>query len=218
MSGKTISRPAEAGIARGRINRDLSGTTGGFRQFLNWLDDGIDSNGEKYLEMRRRLVSYFDRKNCVSPDELADETLNRVAQRLEELGSITGTAPAQYCYVTARFVFLEYLRNPTRAGASLEEMSPAQADSALSTSTQSDNEAENKEHLSTCLDECLGKLASADRELILEYYRGEQRTKIENRRSLATGLRLTVNALTIRASRIRNKLELCVRECSVTRA
>jgi len=28
---------------------------------LEWLDDGIDSQGEKYLEMRRRLVAYFDR-------------------------------------------------------------------------------------------------------------------------------------------------------------
>jgi DNA-directed RNA polymerase specialized sigma24 family protein len=174
----------------------------------------VDSNGEKYVEMRRRLVAYFDRKNCVAPDELADEALNRVAHRLEELGSITGTAPAQYCYVTAKFVFLEYLRSHARAGSSLEEMTPAEADAALSTSASQDDDAESKEHLSDCLEQCLGKLASPDRDLILEYYRGEQRTKIENRRSLATALRLSVNALTIRASRIRNKLEHCVRECS----
>jgi DNA-directed RNA polymerase specialized sigma24 family protein len=164
--------------------------------------------------MRRRLVAYFDRKNCISPDELADETLNRVAQRLEELGSITGTAPAQYCYITAKFVFLEYLRNPRRGGASLEEMSPAEADSVLGAAPKPDSEASNKEQLSVCLDECLGKLGSADRELILAYYYGEQRTKIENRRRLAESLRLTLNALTIRASRIRNKLEGCLRECS----
>jgi DNA-directed RNA polymerase specialized sigma24 family protein len=174
----------------------------------------VDSNGEKYLEMRRRLVAYFDRKNCLAPDELADEALNRVTQRLEELGSITGTAPAQYCYVTAKFVFLEYLRSHTRGSSSLEEMTPAEADAVLSTSAAQNDEAESKEHRSDCLERCLGKLASPDRDLILEYYRGEQRTKIENRRSLATALRLSVNALTIRASRIRNKLELCVRECS----
>jgi len=204
----------EGRIAKGRTDRDSSGTALGFRQFLSWLDAGVDSNGEKYLEMRRRLVAYFDRKNCVSPDELADETLNRVAQRLEEVGSITGTTPAQYCYVTAKFVFLEYLRSHARGGASLEEMSPDKADSALSRSGRQDNDAENKEHLSDCLERCLEKLVSPDRQLILEYYRGEQRTKIENRRSLATALRLSVNALTIRASRIRNKLELCVKDCS----
>jgi DNA-directed RNA polymerase specialized sigma24 family protein len=168
--------------------------------------------------MRRRLVAYFDRKQCPSPDELADETLNRVAQRLAELGSITGTAPAQYCYTTAKFVFLEYLRSHARAGASLQEMSPAEADAALSMSAQQDDEAQSKERLSDCLEKCLGGLAGSDRDLILEYYRGEQRTKIENRRGLATALRLSVNALTIRASRIRNKLELCVKECSTARA
>jgi len=56
---------------------------------LKWLDGGADSGGERYLEIRRRLVSYFDRRNCTSPDELADETLNRVARRLEEKGAIT---------------------------------------------------------------------------------------------------------------------------------
>jgi len=63
-----------------------------FQQFLDCLDEGADSGGEKYLEMRRRLVSYFDRRNCASPDELADETLNRVARKLEELGRITDSA------------------------------------------------------------------------------------------------------------------------------
>jgi hypothetical protein len=65
-----------------------------------------------------------------------------------------------------------------------------------------------------CLEECLAKLATPDRDLILGYYCGEQRTKIENRRGLAATLRLSVNALSIRACRIRNKLELCVRQCS----
>jgi DNA-directed RNA polymerase specialized sigma24 family protein len=166
--------------------------------------------------MRRRLVAYFDRKNCVAPDELADETMNRVAHKLEELGSITGAAPAQYCYITARFVFLEYLRNPARGSASLDEMSPPEADAVLRTAQS--EETAMKENLSSCLEQCLSKLAAQDRQLILEYYRGEQRTKIENRRTLAAALQLSVNALTIRASRIRNKLELCVRECSTAGA
>jgi DNA-directed RNA polymerase specialized sigma24 family protein len=201
-------------MANVRLNRESSTTAAGFRQFLSWLDEGTDSNGEKYLEMRRRLVAYFDRKNCVGPDELADETLNRVARRLEEEGSITGTAPAQYCYITAKFVFLEYLRSDRRSDSSLAEMSPAEVDSVLGTASPADDEARSKEHLSNCLEGCLAKLGPPDRDLILEYYRGEQRTKIESRRGLAANLRLSVNALSIRACRIRNKLELCVRECS----
>jgi hypothetical protein len=45
-----------------------------FRHFLEWLDEGADSDGQKYLEIRRRLVSYFDRKNYPCSDEVADKT------------------------------------------------------------------------------------------------------------------------------------------------
>jgi hypothetical protein len=84
-----------------------------FDALLNWLDQGINSSGKTYLEMQRRLVFYFDRKNCSTPDELADETLNRVARRLEEEGTIESETPAKYCYIVARFVFMEYLRDFT---------------------------------------------------------------------------------------------------------
>ena len=85
-----------------------------FHKLLRWLDDGKDSEGRTYIEMRRRLFSYFDRKGCRSPDDLADETLDRVARRLQEEGVIESPTPARYCYIVARFVFLEYSRKPHR--------------------------------------------------------------------------------------------------------
>src|SRR5215467_6390514 len=92
------------------LQRDWSLSQDAFTKLLNWLDEGNDSKGERYLEIRRRLVQYFARKNCLSPDELADETLNRVARRLTEEGAIESDTPAHYCYIVARFVFLEQLR------------------------------------------------------------------------------------------------------------
>ena len=65
-----------------------------FARLLEWLDDGSSTEGQSYLEMRGRLVTYFDRKNCLSPDDLADETLNRVARRLKEEGKIDSETPA----------------------------------------------------------------------------------------------------------------------------
>ena len=59
-----------------------------FTRLLVWLDDGIESHGEQYIEMRRRLVSYFDRRSRPSADELADEALNRIARTLDEVGII----------------------------------------------------------------------------------------------------------------------------------
>ncbi|HEX9163979.1 MAG TPA: hypothetical protein VF980_19890 [Thermoanaerobaculia bacterium] len=151
--------------------------------------------------MRRRLELYFERRNCLAPDELADETLNRVARRLEEEGSIAADCPAQFCYVIAKFVFQESLRRTN----TLVELPP---DAPLATAPQ----VETNEHVLACLDDCLQSLAAADRELIVEYYRGEQRAKIEQRRALAARLGVSTNALTIRACRLREKLERSLKE------
>jgi hypothetical protein len=35
-------------------------TQGAFRRLLGWLDEESDSGGRSYLEMRRRLVLYFE--------------------------------------------------------------------------------------------------------------------------------------------------------------
>jgi hypothetical protein len=82
-------------------------TTPGFSRLLEWLDDGFDSHGETYLEMRRRLVCYFDRRNRPTAEDLADETLDRIAETLQKDGAIAITPPAKYCYTVARFVLLE---------------------------------------------------------------------------------------------------------------
>jgi RNA polymerase sigma factor (sigma-70 family) len=189
--------------------KDWKPTHNAFLRLLKWLDAGSDSGGERYVEIRRRLARYFDRRNCISPDDLADETLNRVARRLEETNAIVDDTPERYCYIVAKFVFLEYARRTEQRQASLD------ADTAqLSTvAVRSDAETRDHERLHDCLERCLKKLPAADRELILEYYRGEQREKIETRKELGARLGLTANALTIRACRIRNKLELCVKSC-----
>jgi DNA-directed RNA polymerase specialized sigma24 family protein len=154
--------------------------------------------------MRRRLVLYFRRKLCVNADDLADETLNRVARRLEEQGSITDATPARYCYIVAKFVFLEHVRQVGQMRAGVAESArtpdpePASAD---------------QERRLDCLDRCLGQLGATDQELILDYYRGDERARIEGRRELAARLGLSANAVSIRACRIREKLVGCVRGC-----
>lgn len=184
-----------------------------FRQLLNWLDGGADSGGERYLEMRRRLAAYFDRRNCLVPYDLADETLNRVARRLEEQGCISDATPAHYCYITAKFVLLEHLREPDRSHASLDALSPEGRRLSRAASQGPDPAVEKGERLLDSLEQCLKELEADDRELILHYYQGEQREKIERRRELAARRGLTMNALSIRACRIRNKLEACLRSC-----
>jgi len=195
------------------VKKDWVPTQDAFQRLLQWLDEGTDSGGERYLEIRRRLVLYFDRKNCFSADDLADETLNRVARKLEELGSIKELTPAHYCYVAARFVFLEYLRSSQHTQTSFDEPAHSALQTFLAGSPARDSQGESVERLHGCLEQCLKQLLAKDRELILEYYQGEQRAKIERRFHLAGRLGLSMNALSIRACRIRDKLEVCVRKC-----
>lgn len=202
------------GIQRARSKRNWSLSKPSFHGLLDWLDAGEASNGERYVEMRRRLVSYFGRKGRRNPDDLADETLNRIARRLEEEGGITDTPPARYCYIVAKFVFLEDLRLP--AAVPLPHTDSGPVPSAATARPQEsfieEGQQEDERRMS-CLDECVFALPPDDRTLVLEYYQGAQRSKIENRHNLSTLLGCTANALAIRACRIRSRLATCVNRC-----
>jgi DNA-directed RNA polymerase specialized sigma24 family protein len=73
--------------------------------------------------------------------------------------------------------------------------------------------SEERELEFECLDKCLEKLTARNRDLILEYYRDEETGKIEHRKALASRLGIGLNALRIRAHRIRGNVETCVFEC-----
>ena len=187
-------------------------TEGSFAAFLEWLDQGFDTKGAAYLEIRGRLVTYFDRKGCLSADDLADETLNRVQRRLEEEGAIHADSPAKFCYAVAKYVFFEHLRSG-RAKEVSDELINRDAIKNDAASFKAEDEIRDHERALRCLEKCIAQLDAERRELVVEYYHGEQRAKIENRRRLAARFGLTLNALSIRTYRIRERLEICVRRC-----
>jgi DNA-directed RNA polymerase specialized sigma24 family protein len=200
MTDETVERRREWTLTKDSLQR-----------LLTWLDGGADSDGYSYVEMRRRLRDYFVRKGCRPADDLADETLTRVARRLEEEGITLAETPARYCYIVARFVFLEHLREDKSHGT----ISPLPADVALGPDAEG---ATPREALFDCLDKCLQQLDPLNRRIITRYYIGSERVKIDNRRDLAESLDLSPNALAIRASRIRKRLEACVKQCNAGRA
>jgi len=184
-----------------------------FTRLLEWLDAGVESSGETYLEMRRRLVAYFERRDRPFADELADETLNRIARTLETSVTIKITPPARYCYVVAKFVLLEDFRrerSQNRLATAAALVAPADPGSRRPNSD--DTQATQEERLA-CLDTCLAELKPEQRDLVLEYYRDAKRQRIDRRRELAQRLGISTNALGIRASRIRDTLEACVEAC-----
>src|ERR1700755_277675 len=141
-----------------------------FDELLGWLHTDRDQAGRKYEDIRRRLIRIFIHRGCVTAEDLADETITRVARKVLEVRANynRGDDPALYFYGVARNVYREYLkRSPD----------PPAPPPPPPTDEDDDMTAEYD-----CLDKCLTRLTRKNRELILEYYQSEEETKIETRK------------------------------------
>lgn len=195
------------------VPEEQAPTTSAFNRLLQWLDNGIDSRGEKYLEMRRRLVSYFDRRNRPTAEDLADETLDRITSTLEKDGAIATRPPAKYCYTVARLVLLEDFRREHKQRRLDETSWSRDVPTTLARSLEPAETIGIQEQRLECLERGLQKLRPDQRALVIEYYRDARRQRIERRRDIAKRLGITTNALSIRVSRIRDALEASVESC-----
>ncbi|MGA9997423.1 MAG: sigma-70 family RNA polymerase sigma factor [Pyrinomonadaceae bacterium] len=177
-----------------------------FDGLLSWLAPDREQAGVKYEEIRLLLVKGFRKHGCTVPEELADETINRVARKLPEIASTYVGDPVRYFYGVAHLVHMEYLRKP--------KVGPLPPADLPSIETQSPLEIlEDTEHEYTCLRLCMERLSARDRELIMQYYRGERQIKISLRKELAERLGIKLENLRLRAQRIRATLKECVINC-----
>jgi RNA polymerase sigma factor (sigma-70 family) len=180
-------------------------TEDAFERLLNWLDADRDRAGEKYEDIRHSLIKTLVWRGCHKAEELADETINRVTQKLPEIIETYSGNPALYFYGVARKVLLEY--NRARATQAL----PLEPEKLRVSNVSS--EAELRELESGCLEKCLGELGARGRELILRYYKVEGLAKINYRRELAERMGITTNTLRVRAHRLRSALHHCISDC-----
>jgi len=193
------------------LKKDWVLTQDAFNTLLACLDPDHDHAGRKYENIRRGLITFFECRGSSYPEDHADETINRVARRLTEGKQIYVENAASYFYGVARNVLKEHWEAPAQAPSALESLPPSKNPSEdPSHLDERQLERERREQQLESLEHCLEGLASHDRSLISEYYRGETSAKIQNRKSLAERLGVPLNALRIRALRIRERLENCV--------
>lgn len=164
------------------------------------LDEDRERAAEHYEVLRRKLVNFFRWHGGAHPEELSDETLNVAARKLSE-GEQIRSIPI-YCLGIARNLLMDQVRGRRREAAALAESS-----SSGPPATEPD-----RERLLESLEQCLQDLPEESRRLLLIYYGGEKRAKIESRRMLAEQLGIPLNALRIRASRLRTRLAGAVGE------
>ena len=165
---------------------------------LDWLDPDREKAGIRYEQIRKRLIKIFVCRASNNPEELADKTINRVARKLPEIRATYVGDPAHYFAGVAANIMREAIRKDRIPAIGMPDPPPA---------------TEDREKDYSCLEKCMEKLDTEDRSLVLDYYRLEGQAKIDHRRQLAEQLGIGLNALRIRACRIRSDLQACMQKC-----
>jgi DNA-directed RNA polymerase specialized sigma24 family protein len=168
-----------------------------FSSFLAWLSPDGDRAGEEYELLRYKLCAYFGNRRCSVPDELADETINRVI--LKRCEAVIDNKSA-YLYGVARNVYREFLR---------KQPAYLDIDKVVLPSTQPDEPSFSRE----CLDKCLDELPPQKKELVLQYFSRTKTAKINLRRQISETMEKSQTALRMQVMRIKAGLKRCVQDC-----
>jgi len=185
------------------VRQKWSLTPHAFNGLLTSLAGDRDIAADRYLEIRRNLVRLFEWRGCATPEEYADEAINRCARKIDEGEEIRDVAT--YCIGIARMLLREMNRERARQPRSLDEAPEAHT---LPSEPGSDSERGLQ-----CLRRCLAELSSENRDLILSYYEGSKGEKIRNRKRLIERFGIPASTLRMRALRLRERLQLCAESC-----
>ena len=182
-------------------------TQAAFDGLLACLDSNRDIAAHRYLRMRRDLVRLFEWRGCYTPDDYADETINRCARKIEQGEEIRDLA--MYSIGVARMLLREMCRDRSRQARSLDEIPELCAWPEIRS---------DLEHGVEALRLSLEQLSHDDRFLILNYYKGDKSDKIKTRKMLSELFGIGTSALRMRALRIREKLRRCTQNDAETQA
>ena len=177
-----------------------------FNRMLLWLNPDLNEAAKKYEEIRSALIKRFRQLRSRSePEELANKTFDRVAEKLPKIIETYVGPPEPYFFSVAWYVYLEDLRKPVPL--------PLPAIDFPAPSLPNPEEAIEKQLLYSCLEECMEELSPTNQVLIRDYYHGERQEKIRTRKELAERLGITLPLLRLKAQRIRASLKKCILEC-----
>jgi len=173
-----------------------------FERVLKWLHPNREEAGQEYQRIRARLIGHFRAHGCPYPDNLADATMDRAAEKLTpaKIQEWVGSEKVKYFLRVAYYILRE----------DRSKVSESQMPDGFEVASPENEDLETESH---CLEKCLRKLSASDSDLIERYYRGEKSIKRENRIQLARDLNIDLPNLRVRALRIRTELRKCIEKC-----
>jgi|SRR5829696_7753578 len=179
------------------MKRERSPTPEELEKLLAWLNSDPEEAGGMFNLVHSRLIKVFASRGCVDAEALADEVTNRVAVRIDKVMT-TYSDPLRCCLGFVEFVYREYQREEQKRLTFIEPP------------RRSTEELEREDQ---CQRHCLGSLPESERNLLVLYFQGEKRARINRRKQLAVELGSTANALRIRAYKRRKEMHQCLVTC-----
>jgi DNA-directed RNA polymerase specialized sigma24 family protein len=162
--------------------------------------------GEEYEKLRARLIYFFQRQGCRIPAELSDETIDRIARKLEEGYTIADLS--KFSFRVAWLVLQEHWGDPRRDWQQLDERLSS-SESNGEHDHDKDHNRKLAEHRLECMKKCLEAISPEEQELMVKNCTLKKNGKEE----LARAMGLTINALRLRVFRVRKKLCRCQEKC-----
>lgn len=182
-----------------------------FENLLTWLDPDRTLAAQEYKTIHLKLVRFFEWNSCYTPEEYADETLDTIAQKIEE-GSLIRDANGET--VTNKYGYIGGVaRNKLKKCWREQDKRPEPLPDGY-VPPFDDPTVQN------CRKLCLERLQNNHKEeweLLCDYKKGSEGIAKWQRGKIAKKLRISRNALTIRISRIKDKLwqefQTCMADC-----
>lgn len=158
------------------------------------LEPDAQSIEEGFQRCRFKLLKFFAWRRCADPDDLADETINRLLKNVHAGQEISADKPYSYVYAIATHVFMESLRAKKKSEViiDIDEVQDIAGAGAVD----------------DCQKQCLEQLSDEKRELLARYYLDD-----DEREDIAGEQGLSLNALRLQVHRIKNWLRRCWEDC-----
>lgn len=176
-----------------------------YDRLLEWLDSDRDIAGARLLQICASLSRLFLLKGALESDALIDETVNRVAKRIETLYPELPENPEAVFWGFARNVFREYVKELKK----IRTLSETE-------SLRSDGDPEGSGQIESnygCLEDCLAELGHEDSEMMRDYFTYDPGTRSNVRQAIADRMSISLGNLQVRVFRTREILKNCIKNC-----
>ena len=162
--------------------------------------DDPDEAIRRFLLLHQKLESFFRLNGMYDPPTDADDTCDRAEEKLANGYDIPDIT--RFCMGIARNIVRERRRNRKREEWAWLEL--------LGYSQDKSNEAV-VEKIMNLMKPCFEELPTDDQVLLIEYCNVSPQERAEVRHKLADRLNLSIAALRIKVTRLRRRLQECVK-------